>query len=515
MTGPKISPAEAAQELLRRKKARSSLEDYIEYVSSKTPARHMRFLCRKLEKASENPESRTMICEPPGHAKSFITSWHFPARYLSLHPDHNVIAVSHTDSFAEQWGRRVRNLMLGDEHRALYPDVAISEDSRAAGRWATTQGGSYYATGVGGAVTGQRAHLILVDDPIRGIEDADSETVRENMWSWWAADLSTRLIPGGKIILIQTRWHLDDLAGRLIASESNGGDRWDKIILPAIAKEKDPLGRKPGEALWPEWQSVEALERIKRQPSMTARVWESLYQQSPVVEGGNVVKSSWFQPWREANPPQCEFIIQSWDTAISKSEKAAWSACVTLGVFRDPSTPDNIPSVILLSRWRGRVEYPELRAMAKRLAHNYLDDRLDMPMSAPTKMAPDMILVEDKATGKPLIADFARAGISATAFPVQRYGDKGARLRLCLDIFENGRFYVPHTPPNFTMPRKFAQEYIASMTAYPATTSLDEVDATSQALIRLKSSGWVHNSDEQPEPPRWRDTTPSSEALYG
>lgn len=506
-----VSPAEAAQELLRRKKARSSLEEYIEYVSGKTPARHMRFLCRKLEKAAETPDSRTLICEPPGAAKSFVASWHFPARYLSLHPNDNIITASHTDAFAEQWGRRVRNLMLSDEHQALYPGITISEDSRAAGRWDTNMGGSYFATGVGGAVTGRRGSLIVIDDPLRGIEDADSETVRENMWSWWAADLSTRLTPGGKIILIQTRWHLDDLAGRLIASESNGGDKWEKIILPAFAKENDPLGRKVGEVLWPEWQNAAALERIKRQPSMTPRIWESLYQQSPIVEGGNIVKSSWFQPWRESSPPSCEFIIQSWDTAISNSDKAAWSACVTLGVFKDAR---GIPSVVLLSRWRGRVEYPELRAMAKRLHHNYLDDRLDMPMNSPSRLSPDLLLIEDKATGKPLVADFARAGIGAQAFPVQRYGDKATRLRLCLDIFENGRFYVPYTPPHFTMPRKFAQEYISSMTSYPATTALDECDATSQAIIRLKSSGWVNNADEQPPPPPWRDTT-TREALYG
>lgn len=512
MTQPNLSPADAAKELLRRKNARKSLANYIEYVSGKTPARHMVFLCDKLERLTTSTYDRLLICEPPGAAKSFIASWHFPAFYLSAYPDHNIIAASHTDAFAEQWGRRVRNLMMGDEHRALFPSVSISEDSRAAGRWETNEGGSYYATGVGGAVTGRRANLIIVDDPLRGIEDAESETVRENMWSWWAADLSTRLVPGGRIVLIQTRWHLDDLAGRLIASESNGGDRWNKIILPALAKADDPLGRKPGEALWPEWQDVAALERIRRQPAMTPRVWESLYQQSPVAEAGNLVKSAWFKLWKSREPPQCEYVIQSWDTAISSKDRAAYSCCLTMGVFTEPET--NLPAIILLSRWRGRVEYPELKIMARRLHFNYLDDRFDMPMSNPNKLSPDILLIEDKATGKPLIADFSRAGIIATAFPVNRFGDKDSRLRLSLDILENGRFYVPAIPPQFTMPRKFAQEFITSVTSYPASDSRDDVDALSQGIIRLKTSGWVYHKEDKPTPPPWRDVT-AKEPLYG
>ncbi len=498
----KITPADAAQELLRRRQARISLAGYIEYVSGKTPARHMRFLCKKLEKAMVTPEHRLLICEPPGHAKSFITSWHFPAYYLSKFPTHNIVTVSHTDAFAETWGRRVRNLMLGTEHQILYPAVTVAEDSRAAGRWDTNQGGSYYATGVGGAVTGRRANLILIDDPIRGIEDADSPTVRENMWSWWAADLGTRLVPGGLVVLIQTRWHLDDLAGRVIASEETGGDKWEKIILPALAKKNDPLGRKPGEALWPEWQSVAALERIRRQPSMTPRIWESLYQQSPVVEAGNIVKREWIKLWRGADPPECSFILQSWDTAATKKERSAYSSCVTLGIFNEPET--NNPAMILLSRWRGRVEYHDLKTMARRLAHNYLDDRFDMPKHNPVKNAPDMILIEDESTGKILLQDFARANIQAFAFPARRYGSKDARLNLSLDVIESGRLYVPAIPPMFTMPRKFADEFITSLTSFPASTSRDDVDALSQAIIRLKTSGWIYQPEDKPKEAPWR-----------
>lgn len=500
--------------MLRRRRARENLADYMEYMSGRVPPRHMKFLSKKLEEKMERKGDRLLICEPPGHGKSHVGSLHFPAFYLSRFPDHNIITVSHTESFAEQWGRKVRNIMMSQEHKVLFPNISVSEDSRSAGRWDLNTGGSYYASGVGGSVTGRRADCVVIDDALRGVEDAESEAIRNSMWDWYGSDLLTRLKPGGIIIVIGTRWHLDDLIGRLIASEKQrGGDKWEKVILPALAKEGDPLGRKIGEALWPEWEDEKALARKRAQPSMTARMWESLYQQSPVLESGNVIKRDWIKIWNQREPPPCEFIIQSWDTAITSKNKSAFSVCLTFGIFKEDKT--DLPSVILLSRWRERVDYPELRKMAQRLANNYLDDNREVPMSSNHRRPPDMILIEAKATGEPLIADLNRAGISATRFNPNKHGDKNARLLLTTDIFENGRFYVPGQPPNYTLPRRWAEEYVNSLISFPASDSRDDADATSQAIIRMKASGWIKNSLDAMEEAPFRVTERANGALYG
>lgn len=499
MQKPDVTPEAAAEELLRRRKARESLAEYINYVSGKNPPRHMRFLCKKLEDLSSRSIDRLLVAEPPGHGKSFVVSWHYPAYYLSKFPDHNIVAVSHTDSFAETWGRRVRNLIMSDEHRRLFPNVTISEDSRAAGRWDLSTGGSYYATGVGGAVTGKRANCILLDDVFRGIEDADSAVVRDAIWNWYGADLYSRLVPGGIIGFINTRFNVDDLAGRLLAAaQRKDGDKWTTVILPAIAKENDQLGRKPGEALWPEWMDVPALNRIKNQPAMTPRLWSALYLQDPVVDGGNIIKRSWFRIWNEKDPPKCKLIIQSWDTASSKKDSAAYSACTTWGVFEEKDT--GLPSLILLSAFRKRMNYPELRKMAKRLAYDYKDDNFDFPADQKFKREPDIILIEDQSSGSDLIPDLRRAGVAAIPIKPRMYGDKNARVGLSSDVLENGRVWVPGQPPNYTAARRWAEEFIISVISFPAANSRDWVDSMSQAIIRVKKSGWIKNSEDPVEP---------------
>ena len=502
-----ITPEEAAAELLKRREAIANLAPYIEYVSDKPTARHMRFLCDKLKDAADRKVMRLLICEPPGHAKSWVCSHHFPAFYLSKFPEHSLIFATHTDSFAETWGRKVRNLMLSPEHQRLFPGVNVSDDSRAAGRWDLSSGGSYYAVGVGSSVTGRRADLVIIDDPLRGIEDANSQTVRDKLWDWYGADLYTRLKPGGVIILIQTRWHLDDLAGRLlVAAENPKGEKWEKVILPAIAGQNDILGRKPGEALWPEWADVSALNRMKDQPSMTNRIWSSLYMQSPVVDGGNLIKRSWIQIWNRMSPPKLKYVIQSWDTAVSRNETSAFSVCLTYGVFQEekPSLEgarsEGLMSMILLSRFRMKLEYPELRKMAMRLAVDYLDTNYEMPMKSQTKRVPDIILIEDAPVGKPLISDLQRAGVAVTRFNPAKHGSKDARLMVASEIMENGRYYVPGQAPHFTQPRKWADDHVDSLVSFPASASRDEADAASQAIIRIKLSGWVKNSADAQDP---------------
>lgn len=503
-----------ASELLRRRQARENFSDFMAYMHGIPPPKHMKFLCDKLQDKMSRKGDRLLVCFPPGHGKSTVSSLYYPAFYLSKNPKHNIITVSHTESFAEQWGRKVRNLMMSDEYKFLFPEIKVADDSRSAGRWDLINGGSYYATGVGGTVTGRRADMVICDDLLKGIDDAESKLVRDNMWDWWGSDLSTRLKPSGVMVIIGTRWHLDDIIGRVMAAEKQrGGDKWDKVVLPALAKKDDPLGRKEGEALWPEWESEVALARRRNQPSMTARQWESLYQQSPVLDQGNLVKREWIRIWNQKEPPKCTFIIQSWDTAITAKDKSAYSVCLTFGVFHEDKT--DMPSVILLSRWRGRVDYPDLRKMAQRLATNYLDDDMLHPAEGNRKKPPDMVLIEAKATGEPLIADLHRAGISTTRFNPNKHGDKNARLMLATDIFENGRFWVPGQPPNYTMPRRWAEEYVNSLLSFPASDSRDDADATSQAIIRLKASGWVKNSLDIVEERPFRVGSRSQHALYG
>lgn len=269
------------------------------------PARHHRFVNAKLEAVARGEIKRLMLFEPPGHAKSTYASQAFPAWFLGNHPDNSIIGASHTAELATKFGRRVRNLIRSPE----WPfDVALAPDSKAAGQWETDKEGEYFAVGIGGAVTGRRANGGIIDDPIKGRQDADSDVVREALWEWYRADFHTRLKPGGWIILIQTRWHELDLAGRILPEDYDGrsgavmgrdGEVWEVVNLPALAEDGDPLDRAPGEALWPEWQTAEDLEieRIVQGP----RNWSALYQQRPAPEEGNFFKREWIR-WYDKMP---------------------------------------------------------------------------------------------------------------------------------------------------------------------------------------------------------------------
>lgn len=522
MSPPKIITVEdAAAEMLRRRKARSNFADYVEYVSGKPVPKHGKLICRKLHELMERKINRLMICLPPGHMKSWLCSHHFPAYYMSRFKTDPFIAVTHTEAFSETWGRKVRNLIMSPEHQALFPEINITEDSRAAARWDTTAGGSYFATGVGGAVTGRRARCVGLDDLLRGQEDANSSLIRDNQWSWLGSDLMTRMMKDCVMFFITTRWHLGDVAGRLIESERNGGEKWTKLILPAIAGPKDPLGRKEGEALWPEEYPLEALERVKSQPAMTPRMWSALFQQSPVVDTGNVIKRQWFRIWQGAERPRVRYVLQSFDTAVSTKDKSAFSVALTFGVFDELDT--GLPAVILMSRWRGRVDYPDLRKRAQRLGRDYLDDRTyyaddgtPLESGSGVNRPPDRILIEDAPVGKPLISDLRRAGLeNVMAFPTHRYGDKDSRIMLVSDIFESGRFYVLGQGPSFTQPLRWCEDYISSMISYPAADARDDVDATSQALISLRTHGWIKNTaDPEWEPSRGRQQVVQRPRLY-
>lgn len=267
-----------------------SLEGWIRYRDAGyTPARHHRLLIEYLEAVERGEIERLMVCMPPGSAKSTYTSVEFPPWFLGRNPKLNVIPASHTQELAETFGRRVRNVVASDEFRAVF-GFGLSPDSQAAGRWGTEEGGEYYATGVGGAVAGRRADLLVIDDPVKSREDADSERSRARVWDWYVNDLLTRLKPGGRQILVMTRWHEEDLGGRILEREAN---RWTLLELPMEAYANDALGRRAGEMLWPEYFTPEMVASAK----MDARSWNALYQQRPSPEDGSYFRRDWFKTW--------------------------------------------------------------------------------------------------------------------------------------------------------------------------------------------------------------------------
>lgn len=288
-----ISREEAARELLARRRARVGFPAFIEYLDIVPGmAAHHRLMCGELEAVERGEIDRLMLMLPPGSAKSTYASVLFPPWFLGRNPEMSVIAASHTAELAERFGRRVRNIVAGQEFKNVF-GFGLSADSQAAGRWDTERGGEYYAAGVGGSVTGRRADLALIDDPVRSREDADSERGRESAWQWYVNDLLTRLKPGARQILVMTRWHEDDLGGRILAREAH---KWRVVKLPMIAVDNDPLGRKPGEMLWPEWFTADMIEAARRD----TRAWNSLYQQEPAPESGDYFKREWFRYYDDA-----------------------------------------------------------------------------------------------------------------------------------------------------------------------------------------------------------------------
>jgi predicted phage terminase large subunit-like protein len=502
---------ELFKELLRREEAMVSLAAYIEYVSGLKPPPHMKLICDKLDDVVNGKIQRLMISMPPGHGKSFVASHYFPAYFLAKYPERNIIFATHKQELSDSFGLKVRNTIKGDEHARIFPESGISSDKTAAGEWMTTKAGGYHATAVGANVTGRRGDILLGDDLLSGIQAAESDSERNKLWSWYGADFYTRRKnQNTPIVLIGTRWHLGDHMGRLDQGERDGeGEKWERVSLPALAVENDILGRKPGEALWPEQFPAEELEKIKRQPSTTSRIWSSLYQQNPVVDSGGIIDQTWFKWWKSKDPPKVKYVLQAWDTALTANKTSAFSASTTWGVF---DNDDGIPNLILLSVWRGRVEWPILRRQVQRMARDYRDDNYNVPIKPTKNRAPDTILVEAKANGQMLIHDLARAGIVATKFNPDKFGDKIARVRLITDLIENGRVWLPAQGPSYDTLRPWAADFLEQCVQFPAADSRDWIDTMTMAFLRIKQSGWVSNTEDPQE--EYYDTPREREAFY-
>lgn len=277
---------------MKRLQAQRSLAQFIDYIDlGFRPAKHHALLLKELEAVERGEVRNLMVCMPPGSAKSTYTSVVFPAWFLGRCPQQSVLAASHTAELAERFGRRVRNIVASPSFQRVF-DAGLADDSQAAGRWDTDKGGEYFAAGVGGSITGRRADLAIIDDPVKSREDADSERSRERAWDWYVNDLLTRLKPGARQIVVMTRWHEDDLGGRILERER---ERWRVIEIPMEAMPGDLLGREPGQRLWPEWFTDEMVQIAK----MDTRAWNALYQQQPAADEGDYFHADWFGEYEE------------------------------------------------------------------------------------------------------------------------------------------------------------------------------------------------------------------------
>jgi predicted phage terminase large subunit-like protein len=336
-----VSRAEAASELLSRRQARKDLIAFTEFTLPNYAAvAHHYKIAEALHRVVDGASKRLMIFMPPRHGKSELASKRFPAWYIGQYPDREIICASYAQELANEFGRNVRNTIGSQEFRAVFGNVELAPDSSAANRWHTSYGGSYVAAGVGGAITGRGADLLVIDDPIKNREDADSEIYRDRVWDWYRSTAYTRLMPGGAIVLIQTRWHDDDLAGRLLQAQEDGGDQWEVIELEAIAD---------GKALWPEWYDLDALEGIRN--TIGPREWSALYQQQPTPDEGDFFKKAWIRTYQEAPSKDLLTIYGASDYAVT-ADDGDYTVHGVIGVDGD----DNI---FLLDWWRGQTESHE------------------------------------------------------------------------------------------------------------------------------------------------------------
>lgn len=343
-----ISPQAAAKELLRRRGIRRSLAEF-SIAAGYNPAPHHQLLIAELEALAAG-EIETLIVEmPPGSAKSTYVNFLFPAWFLARSPSSNVLTASHSSELAERWGRKTRNLISS---HALELGVSLDQTSQAAYRWGTANGGEYYAVGVGVGIAGFRADLGIIDDPFGSREDAESKRIRENRWAWYIDDFSARLKPGARRVCMHTRWHDDDLAGRIMRQLEDLQRPYRRLRLPAEAIDNDPLGRQPGEMLWddPDGYNYGAFLRARKQESDT-RTWASLYQQNPVPDEGDYFKAEWLLPV-DHHPPREQMRIYGGSDYAVTADGGDHTVHACLGVDYDGNP-------YLLDVWRRQASSDE------------------------------------------------------------------------------------------------------------------------------------------------------------
>ena len=455
--------------------ARANILDFAKHVypGFKVGPQH-RKLAKIFEDVIAGKKKRVIINIAPRMGKSEFSSYLFPAYFLGKYPNKKIIMGTHTAGLSEDFGRRVRNLIDTEEYREIFPSTNVADDQKAAGKWSTSSGGQYYAAGVGGALAGRGADLFVIDDP-HSEQDVkvNSRLAFDTAWSWFQTGPLQRLMPGGAIIVIMTRWSLLDLTGRLIDYQTKNPESipWEIVELPAILNE----GTDNEKSLWPEQWALSALKATKA--SIDPRYWNAQYMQQPTSDNSAVISRKMWRIWEPEDPPVCDYIIQSWDTAHEIKTNSDYSACTTWGVFYNEEERD-AAQIILLDAFKDRMTFPELKQVA--LKHY-------------KEWQPDAFIVEKKSAGAPLIQEFRAMGIPAWETNPSRGNDKMVRLNAIADLFASGMVWAPDT--------RWAREVIEEVAAFPVGEHDDFVDTTSQALMRFRQGGFISlDSDEKDEP---------------
>jgi len=471
----KLAFLENLEQKENRAQLKKAKNDPIEFAKRIYPGfkvgPHHRKLAKIFQDVVDGHKKRVIINIAPRMGKSEFSSYLFPAYFLGNYPDKKIIMGTHTAGLSEDFGRRVRNLIESEEYNELFPETVVADDQKAAGKWSTGAGGQYYAAGVGGALAGRGADLFVIDDP-HSEQDvkSNSRLAFDTAWSWFQTGPLQRLMPGGAIIVIMTRWSLLDLTGRLLDYQIKNPNTipWELVELPAILHEDTDKEK----SLWPEQWPLEALKNTKA--SIDPRYWNAQYMQNPTSDMSAVIGRKDWKIWELDDPPNVEYVIQSWDTAFETSNTADYSACTTWGVWYNNEDKGS-PNLILLDAFKDRMTFPELKATA--LKHY-------------KEWTPDAFIVEKKAAGAPLIQELRRVGIPVQEFSPSRGNDKMVRLNAVADLFTSGKVWAPDT--------RWAREVVEEVASFPVGENDDYVDTVSQALLRYRQGGFISlDSDEK------------------
>ena len=444
--------------------------DFMSFVKRVWPefieGSHHKKIAEKFNDIANGKIKRLIINMPPRHTKSEFASFLLPAWMIGKRPKLKIIQSTHTTELAVRFGRKAKNLMDSPEYKEIFP-TRLREDSQAAGKWETEQGGEYYAAGVGSAITGRGADLLIIDDP-HSEQDAMNVDALERAYEWYTSGPRQRLQPGGAIVMVMTRWNVKDLTGSLLRDTGNvKSDKWELIEFPAILPS--------GKAVWPEYWKLEELENVKA--SLSIQKWNEQWMQNPTSEEGALIKLEWWRKWEKDTIPTLHHVIQSYDTAFMKKETADYSAITTWGVFY--LNEDSGPQLILLDAIKDRLEFPELRRIAYQ-QYQYWQ--------------PETVLIEAKASGLPLTYELRKMGIPVINYTPSKGNDKHTRVNSVAPLFESGQIWAPTD-------KAFAQEVIEECAAFPYGDHDDLVDSMTQAVMRFRQGGFIdHPEDYKDEP---------------
>ena len=453
-----------------KKKQDTIQTDFLSFVKHVWPdfieGSHHKRIADKFNKLASGEIKRLIINMPPRHTKSEFGSYLLPAWMVGKNPKLKIIQSTNTTELSVRFGRKAKALIDSPEYQKVFK-TKLREDSQAAGKWETAQGGEYYAAGVGSAITGRGADLLIIDDP-HSEQDAMNAQALERTYEWYTSGPRQRLQPGGSIIVIMTRWNEKDLTGRLLnAQKEVKADQWEIIEFPAIMPSGQPV--------WPEYWKLEDLESVKA--SIPLSKWNAQYMQNPTSEEGALIKREWWRPWEHEELPPLEHVIQSYDTAFMKKQTADYSAITTWGVFR-PSE-DDPPNLILVDAVKARYEFPELRRVALE-QYGYWN--------------PETVIIESKASGLPLTYELRKMGIPVINFTPSKGNDKHTRVNAVSPMIESGLIWAPKE-------MEFAQEVIEECAAFPYGDHDDLVDSMTQALMRFRQGGLINHPEDYIDEP--------------